>query len=210
MNVMTALPYQDRRQVIEAVAHVISASPVESLLGYLQSFCLPIVQRLQELSTMPMSDPVAKEATDLIDSFAVFLKYLVPSIPAGQSHPCVSILSETWPILKTLLSTYGRNQKLAEAGARLMRSSLSSYRLFLAPLAPEWADALCVFLEASGYGCWLWVATKFIKFNGSPEMETAPLVHALVERITMAVFQLFSTTSDIDTLDEGNFLQKRF
>ena len=38
MNIIRLLPYQDRRQVIEAVAHVLSAVAVDNLLGAIKNF----------------------------------------------------------------------------------------------------------------------------------------------------------------------------
>lgn len=213
MNIIRLLPYQDRRQVIEAVAHVLSAVAVDHLLGAIQNFILPIVQRLHELASLPpsstdQSKEVVKESIDLLDSFATMLKYLIPSVPAEAQHPCVSILSETWPVLKSILTAYGSDQRLSEAGARLIRSSLVSYRLHMTPLAPEWAESLCVFFENTGNGCWLWVGCKFVKYYGSVERPTTGIAHAVVDRMSLAFFGVMTKTQDMDALDEGMEITK--
>jgi transportin-3 len=203
---MRLLPYRDRRQVIEAIAHVLTVVPLENLLSAYQSFVLPIVQRLHELSNIPsqsMTEELAAEATEMLDSFATLSKHLKPEVSPGSSHPCVSVLQETWPIVKKLLSNYGQYKKLTEAGARLLRSSLISYHQHMIPQAPEWADGICAFFETSGSGSWLWVGTRFVRYFGLKGSSTEAVSIALMERMSAKVFSMFSATSDVDSLEEG-------
>lgn len=202
---MRVLPYKDRRQVIEAIAHILSATPLENLLVSMQQFCLPIIERIHEIAHLPpQGDDIQKELIDLIDSFSVFLKYLQPSVTQGQPHPCVSIITDSWPAIKQIIITYGRQQKLAESGARFMRSSIVSYRTFMGSILEEWANSLMDFFEMTGYSCWLWVCTKFIKFYGASTCETTGLAHLIAEKATGSFFKFVGQTTDIDVLDEGN------
>ena len=209
---MRLLPYRDRRQVIEAIAHVLSVVPSESLLSTYQSFVLPIVQRLHEISNIPsssMTEELAAEATEMLDSFAILSKHLKPEVSVESSHPCVSVLQESWPIVKTLLSNYGQYQKLTEAGARLLRSSMISYHQHMVPQAPDWADGICSFFEATGSGSWLWVATRFARYFGTKGSSTEAVTVALTERMSSKVFTLISTTNDMDSLEEGKTSNSR-
>jgi transportin-3 len=202
---MRILPYKDRRQVIEAIAHILSAAPMENLLVLVQQFCLPVIERIHEIAHLPpQRDEIQKEMIDLIDSFSVFLRYLQPNVEPGQPHPCVSIIADSWPSVKRIIINYGRQQKLAEAGARFMRSSIISYRTFMGSILEEWANSLLEFFEMTGYGCWLWVCTKFVKLYGVSD--TTRLAHGITERCTISFFKYVGQVTDIDTLDESKIL----
>jgi transportin-3 len=205
---MRILPYKDRSQVIEAVAHILSVAPVENLLISVQQFCLPIIERIHEIAHLPpQTDEIQKELIDLIDSFTVFLRYLQPNIESGFPHPCVSIIVDSWPALKQIMINYGQQEKLAEAGARFMRSTIISYRTFMSSILEEWANSLLEFFEMTGYGCWLWVCTKFVKFYGAANLETTRLAHGIAERATASFFKYVGQATDIDTLGESKIFK---
>ena len=206
MNIMSSLPLEDKKQVMEAVAHVISVVDFENILGFIQSFCLPIIQRLAllaEKSKTELETSEIKESAELLDMFGVYLKHLIPkSIPQGHSHPCVTVLKETWPVLKLILLGNVRIEKIAENGARFMRSCILAYRYHMMELVPEWAETLSTLFEGSGMGCWCWVSCKFVYYYGQAQKESSPIAHALVERMTNHVFKLCQS-KPLQVLDEG-------
>lgn len=54
INALTTLPQYDALELTEAVVHIMNKLPAEQLLPVLQSFCLPIAQKLHELASRPV------------------------------------------------------------------------------------------------------------------------------------------------------------
>jgi transportin-3 len=80
------IPVHERRELATAIAHVLSAVPVDEMLKALQMFTLPVAQRLHAIVSAgkPRNEDVevatVKECQDLLDLLAIFLKFVDPKV----------------------------------------------------------------------------------------------------------------------------------
>ena len=52
LDTMKSLEKEERREFTEAIAHVVNSLPLEKILAAMQTFILPVAQRLHEIANM--------------------------------------------------------------------------------------------------------------------------------------------------------------
>ncbi|KAL2916946.1 Nuclear import receptor [Polyrhizophydium stewartii] len=182
----------DRRQITEAVAHIIKAAPLERFTPAMQMYALPAAQRLHAFANLPgdATQDQIKDAILTINELATFFRFVVPEVPAEMPHPCVLIMTEMWPIIQQLYQRHGRDAAIAEALARLFRNSIESYKLHMLPLLPRIVEAQVTYFESTGLSCYLWVAGRCVRTFGTESREEGRIVCLMVERMTALVFEM--------------------
>ncbi|TPX35653.1 hypothetical protein SmJEL517_g01960 [Synchytrium microbalum] len=211
-QLMTRLDRSDRRDVAEAIGHVIAAVPLARLLEVLQSFCLPVAQQLHSVAMMgrPANDPDAEvkiilAAEDQLDVLTVFFQVVKPSaeIPPNTPHPLVILLSDLWPVIKALFDNY-KGTRLSEALCRLLRHAIESCKYHIAALTPQILDVLYTAYDETGLACYLWVAKACTANLGNPDTPEGRAVFAMIERMAVTTLRVLSAASpNIDSQAEA-------
>ncbi|KAF9180617.1 Nuclear import receptor [Haplosporangium sp. Z 11] len=168
VGVTKKLKGMDLFEVTEAVAHVIAAVPNMELAQVFQMFCLPIAQQLAEL--------VSKDRTTLEDDIPliidnltqlkIFFETVNPQVGPTETHPCIPIVQELWPIMDTLADRVGGVDEVARPLAGCWRSMVISYRTHYAPLLPVTMTRLMKSFEQTGLGQYLWVSSRVVREFG--------------------------------------------
>jgi hypothetical protein len=56
MDTITKLSKEDKKEMAEAVSHLLAAVPAANLSEALEMFCMPIAKRMYELISVPISE----------------------------------------------------------------------------------------------------------------------------------------------------------
>ncbi|KAJ3040360.1 Nuclear import receptor [Rhizophlyctis rosea] len=172
------LDKEDRREFTEGIAHLVnSLRTPPQILKALQTFVLPIAQRLHEIgaSGKPASEEeevrVVKEAIDLLDQFSIFIRVVKPEIPPNTTHPCVTVLQDVWPVLDALMNTHAHARRLHHSLCRIFVFAMESYRYHLRGLLSLMMGKVVSCYAQTGEASFLWVAKKCVGVYGEDEGE---------------------------------------
>ncbi|KAH6560059.1 hypothetical protein BASA50_003202 [Batrachochytrium salamandrivorans] len=205
VHTIESVTRDNRRQLTEAVAHIISAVPLAEFSTSMQLFVHPVAQKLHAFVAIPGQPDVIqfKEAILTIGELATLFQYVVPEIPLSETHPCIQIVGQMWPIIQALHDRHGKDITIAECAARLLQSILSSYKQHALPILPQLIEFLVQQFESTGFSCHLWIAGRCVRIFGDDEKDEGRLVCMLVEKLTTLVFGLVQASGQsMDTIDE--------
>ncbi|ORX98968.1 ARM repeat-containing protein [Basidiobolus meristosporus CBS 931.73] len=185
-----SLSQGDLIEITEALAHVISAVPMDKILSTLQTFCLPIAQGLHEIARKGQgaSESEVRQAGDLVDQIATFFQYVIPS-NTSEANPLIQLISELWPVCDSLLVNFGGNVHLAENISKYFKCCVVYYRKDFLPLLPNFLERLVETFDRTGLGCYLWVAKKTIdEYSGQAQHDGIPLL-GVAEKLSSSMFR---------------------
>ena len=209
LEVVKTLPFRDVVEVTEAVSHVMTVIPVSEIQKALQLFCLPIAQELHGIVSKGKEGTTKVEQDkigDILEQISVFFKVIQPKVPVGQAHPCVTFISELWPVLDTTLASFGDVSTVTEPLCKCFNSFIMSYGPHFHPLLPQLMERLVNAFSATGQSCYLWVSFKLIRAYAQDEGETAAPCAQLVQRLSQSMFgKLQQNVSDIPDVVEEYF-----
>ncbi|TPX49561.1 hypothetical protein SeMB42_g01357 [Synchytrium endobioticum] len=216
-QLMSKLGKEDRREVAEAISHVIAAVPLPRLLEALQTFCLPIAQQLHTIATVGRhptdSDAEIKvilNAEDQLEILTIFFKVVKPmEIIPNTPHPLVLLLSDLWPVTKILLHNY-KATRLSEGIARFLRHAVETCKHHLGNLTPQILDALCEAYDETGLSCYLWVAKICVITLGSDETSEGRAIFAMAERMVVKTLRVLSASAAHDMDSHAEVIEDFF
>ena len=202
---MNALSRENRRQITEAIANILARVRPENVQEALQSFILPLAQRLHEVSEIQPTDSehvvgIVKEASDIIDQLSIYFKIVQPDVASTGPHPVVTIISSLWPLFNTLLDKYP-DTPLSDALARLFKYCIKSYRFHFYPLLPALMTKTLNLFETTKNPCYIWITKQCIQEFGDDESEQGKKVFELFEGITRNVFILVHSKKTDDLVE---------
>ena len=186
----------ERRQLTEAIAHIVSSVPFSELGTTMRMFCLPLAQKLHqyaELVEYPSDQQFKAMIVDL-NELSTFFRFVVPRQEEAiqEPHPCMVMLAEMMPpIIEKLFLRYAKEEPISEALCRLFRNTIETYRLHFLPVLPKLVELLVQTFETTGFPCYLWVAGRCVRTFGQGEEQLAgSMVQTLVEKMTELVFKI--------------------
>ncbi|KAI8993606.1 armadillo-type protein [Pilobolus umbonatus] len=191
LNVVKSLPYRDVIEVTEAVSHVINVLPLTEVQKALELFCLPVVQDLHNLVIKGKEGTTKDERThigDLLEQIGVFFYFIHPKNSDNQGHPCITIISEIWPVLELTLTNFSDVMTICDPLCKCFNNFIKSYDPYFIPLLPRLMDLLVKSFELTGLSVYLWVSLKVIRKYAKDEGEGAAACSQLVQRLSQAVF----------------------
>ncbi|KAI9480494.1 MAG: armadillo-type protein [Benjaminiella poitrasii] len=210
LNVVKTLPFRDVLEVTEAVSYVMTELPYTKTEEALQLFCLPVAQDLHQLVSKGKDQVTQEEGIkigDLLEQVSVFFQIIRPdNIPTGQPHPCVTFISELWPVLDTVLSNFGDQPTVSEPLSKCFNNFMSSYGSDFVPLLPSLMERIVNAFDATGLSGYLWVALRMIREYGKGGAAAAPCFE-LVQRLSQSMFIKLqsSQVNDIPDVIEDYF-----
>ncbi|KAI8979289.1 armadillo-type protein [Mycotypha africana] len=165
LNVVKSLPFRDILEVTEAVSHVIAVISPNEVLKALQMFCLPVAQQLHGIVSKGknvVSEQECVKIGDLLEQISVFFDIIKPQVPLGQPHPCISFISELWPMFDETLLNFGELPTVSEPLCKCFNSFIISYGAHLVSLLPQLMERLVNAFANTGLSAYLWVSMKLV------------------------------------------------
>ncbi|CEP15482.1 hypothetical protein [Parasitella parasitica] len=166
VQVTKSLPFRDILEVTEAVSHVISVIPPAEIQKALQNFCLPVAQELHDIISRAkdkVTDEDCVKIGDILEQISVFFDVIRPDIPVGQPHPCITFITELWPVLDATLTNFGQVVTVSEPLCKCFNSFIVSYGPHFIPLLPQLIERIVNVFAITGLSGYLWVSLKLIR-----------------------------------------------
>ncbi|KAH0590836.1 hypothetical protein H2248_000956 [Termitomyces sp. 'cryptogamus'] len=164
------LVQDDRRQVYEAIAHVISAMPMDRAAESLRTFTLDILAQVHTIASRPTA--ATQEDIFNINNGLENLEIMLHVIRSfGEELPiaCQNTCQQAWLVFDTFLTKYGSSYDVTERTTRVLRHAVTFFDKAALPVAPAVVDRMSHAFEATGYSSYLWIAGKVIDAFGDEE-----------------------------------------
>ncbi|KAF8647942.1 hypothetical protein AX16_006474 [Volvariella volvacea WC 439] len=164
------LGQDEKRQVYEAIAYVISAMPMERAASSLRSFSIDILAQVHDLTgrSAPPSRQELQQIGGALENLEVMLdviKGFGEQLPAACENTC----GEAWAVLDSFLLKYGSDIDLAERVTRVLRHALNLFGSAALPIAASVVKRMSTGFEATGYPSFLWIVGKMVGRFGNEE-----------------------------------------
>ncbi|KAJ7071120.1 armadillo-type protein [Mycena amicta] len=199
----TKLLQDDRRQVYEAIAYVISAMPMARAAESLRTFSVDILAQIHAITLKP-NTPTKEELqakSDALENLEVMLR-IVQGFGEELPPACQSSCEEAWTVLNAFLSKYGNDYEASERTTRVIRYGITLFGDAALPVVSSAVARMSFSFEATGYPSYLWIAGKIIHRYGNEENEDLRgSFREVYERSTNAIVSLLQTRSATEIPD---------
>ncbi|XP_006454694.1 hypothetical protein AGABI2DRAFT_182668 [Agaricus bisporus var. bisporus H97] len=150
----------DRRQVYEAIGHVISAMPIEPATQSLRTFSLDLLASIHDTTskTTPTKEEI-DQASNALENLEVML-YIIRSFGDDLPEACQASCLEAWTVFENFLLKFGTDYELAERVTRVIRHGISLYGKAGLPVAPSLMERMSQGYDATGISCYIWIGGK--------------------------------------------------
>lgn len=186
------LAQDDRRQVYEAIAHVISAMPMERAAESLRTFSLDLLAQVHSV-TNRQTAATQDELTNVnngLENLEIML-HVIRSFGEELPAACKGTCEQAWLVFDAFLAKYGSNYDVAERTTRVLRHGINLFGSSALAVTSSAVARMSLSFEATGYPSYLWIAGKVIGAFGNEENLTLRASYREVyERSTNKVVSL--------------------
>ncbi|KAK9827594.1 hypothetical protein WJX81_001986 [Elliptochloris bilobata] len=201
---------EDVLQVVEGVAHAVSALPAEQRRSALEAMVAPLVQPLQAALVAPggregpLPSPPASAAlvVQLVDRLTVVFRFV------ADPEAVAAALGRVWGVFEAALARFHNDERTAEHLCRAPRYALRTAGAAAAGLVPALAGALPRWFAATRHGAFLYVASELVKVFGGQASLASQLGELLARLLGEACSRLrnLREVSDAPDLADDTFL----
>ncbi|KAH8102540.1 ARM repeat-containing protein [Cristinia sonorae] len=191
------LTQDDKIQVYEAIAHVISAMPMEQAAQSLRTFALDILAQVHAVAAKPTPATkaelrVAADALENLEVMLVVIEGFGEELPAACQGTC----QEAWSVLEQFLLKYGGDYLMCERTTRLMRLGINFFSNAALPILPTLFSRMTERFETTGHSSYIWIAGKCVgRFGNEADPTLRASFRDAYERISAKVLQLLHDRS---------------
>ncbi|KAJ7492711.1 armadillo-type protein [Mycena latifolia] len=201
------LVQDDRQQVYEAIAYVISAMPMVRAAESLRTFSVDILAQIHAVTIKPtvISREELQDVGNGLENLEVML-HVIQGFGEELPPACQTSCEEAWAVLNAFLSKYGADYNIAERTTRVIRHGITLFGEAALPVVPSVIARMSFAFEATGYPSYLWIAGKMIhRYGNEEDMDLRGSFQEIYERSTNSIVSLLQskTPSDIpDVLED--------
>ncbi|GLB36066.1 putative ARM repeat-containing protein [Lyophyllum shimeji] len=197
------LAQDDRRQVYEAIAHVISAMPMERAAESLRTFSSDILGQVHALTSRQAAATQADlmSVNDGLENLEIML-HVIRSFGEELPTACQGTCGQAWLVFDALLAKYGSNYDIVERTTRVLRHGITFFGSSALPVASSVVARMSLSFEATGYPSNLWIAGKVIgAFGNEEDLALRGSYREVYERSTNKVVSLLQAKAPGDIPD---------
>ncbi|KAH7928534.1 ARM repeat-containing protein [Leucogyrophana mollusca] len=197
------LAQDDRRQVYEAIAYVISAMPMEKAAESLRTFSLDILAQIHSVAskTTPVTKQELKEIGNGLENLEVML-HVVGTFGDQLPAACQNSCREAWSVFDVFISKFAFDYDTAERTTRVLRHGITLFGVSALPVAPSVLSRMVTSFEATGFSAFLWIAGKVVsRFGNDEDSSLRSAFRLLYERSTNKVVSLLQSKAARDLPD---------
>ncbi|KAJ6519728.1 armadillo-type protein [Mycena sanguinolenta] len=196
------LVQDDRRQVYEAIAYVISAMPMAQAAESLRTFSVDILARIHAATNKTsITKQELEDVGDGLENLEVML-HVIQGFGEELPPACQTSCRDAWDILDLFLVKYGADYDMAERTTRVIRHGITLFGNSALPMVPFVVARMSFAFEATGYPSYLWIAGKLIQnYGGEEDADLRGSFREVYERSTNSISSLLQSKSPSDIPD---------
>ncbi|KAG9043201.1 Nuclear import receptor [Tulasnella sp. UAMH 9824] len=180
----------DRLQVYEAIAYVITSMPMEDAGQTLRLFSLDLVTHIHGIVSKPAAEK--EELTNVADALELLETMLAVVQSFGEELPaaCKDTAAEVYAVLDALIAKYGNVYFISERVCRVLKQGMQFFGNSGAALAPSLLRRVGGAYQSTGFSSFLWLQGKVVAYYGT---STDPALQlALKETLEQSSAQTFA------------------
>ncbi|KAG2074990.1 ARM repeat-containing protein [Suillus decipiens] len=199
----TKLTQDDRRQVYEAIAYVISAMSMEKAAESLRTFSLDILSQIHSISSKStaVTKQELKEVGYGLENLEVMLHVVGPfgdQLPAACQNSC----QEAWSVFDIFISKFAFDYDTSERVTRVLRHGITLFGQNALSVASSVLSRMVTSFEATGFSSFLWISGKIVgRFGHESDPVLRNAFQNLYERATNKVVSLLQSKDSRDIPD---------
>lgn len=161
------LNQDDKVQVYEAVAHVISAMPMDQAATSLQTFATDLLAQVHALVAQgtPATTQQLKQVSYDLENLEAML-HVIRSFGDVLPAACVNSCKAGWAVFDPFLAKYGTNYDISERSTRVFRHAITLFGSSVLEIAPSLLQRLSSGFAETGFPGYLWIGGKIINAFG--------------------------------------------
>ncbi|KAL4241751.1 Armadillo-like helical [Abortiporus biennis] len=167
------LSQDDKIQVYEAIAYVITAMPMEKAGQSMRTFALDLLAEVHALlvKPTPATEQDLKKVAAALENLEVMLGVIETF---GEQLPtsCQNTCEEAWSVFDPFLAQYGSEFHICERATRVIRQGIVFFGKACLPVLPSVLNRMGSAFETSGLSSYLWIVGKIIGRFGNEENPT--------------------------------------
>ncbi|CCL98288.1 uncharacterized protein FIBRA_00282 [Fibroporia radiculosa] len=164
------LAQDDKAQVFEAIAYVISAMPMEQAAQSLRTFSLDILAQVHAIANK--STVVTKDELQAVGNGLENLEVMLGVIDTfGEELPvtCHNSSQEAWSFFDPFIAKYGSDYQICERTTRVLRLGFNFFGSTVRPVLSSVLTRMSAAFEATGYSSYLWIVGKIVGRFGNDD-----------------------------------------
>ncbi|KAK0478249.1 armadillo-type protein [Armillaria novae-zelandiae] len=180
------LSQDDKRQVYEAIAYVISAMPMERAAESLRTFSVDILSRVHDVTNQAtVTKEEMQRVCDGLENLEAML-YVIQSFGEDLPAACQNTCEQTW--------AYGTEYEVAERTNRVLRHGITFYGQAARPVAVSVLTKMSYMFDTSQVSSYLWIGGKIVEgFGASGDNAIQAACREIYERSTQRMIILLQT-----------------
>ncbi|PBL01247.1 ARM repeat-containing protein [Armillaria gallica] len=188
------LSQDDKRQVYEAIAYVISAMPMERAAESLRTFSVDILSRVHDVTNQAtVTKDEMQSVCDGLENLEAML-YVIQSFGEELPIACQNTCEQTWAVFDNFLTKYGTEYEVAERTNRVLRHGVTFYGQAARPVAVSVLTKMSYMFDTSQVSSYLWIGGKIVEgFGASGDNATQAACREIYERSTQRMIILLQT-----------------
>ncbi|KAG8932286.1 Nuclear import receptor [Tulasnella sp. 418] len=193
----------DRLQVYEAIAYIISSMRMEEAGQALRLFALDLVQQIHTIisNTSPASKEELQKVADCLELLEALL-HVVQSFGEELPPACQNTCPEVYVVLDSLIANYGRHYFISERACRVLKLGMQFFGDAGLPVVPQLVSRLSSAFDATGYSSFIWILGKVVgQYGATSDTIFWANLQAGYEAISEKVFSMLEDTPPSDMPD---------
>ncbi|EPQ60569.1 ARM repeat-containing protein [Gloeophyllum trabeum ATCC 11539] len=202
-SVGAKLSQEDKMQVYEAIAYVISAMPMEQAAQSLRTFSMDILAKVHAIVSKgsPATKQELQDVCNGLENLEVML-HVVQSFGEELPPSCQNTCHEAWTIFDAFLAEYQADYEVCERATRVLRHGMHFFGSAVLPIAPSVLARMSTAFERTGLPSYIWIAGKLInRFGNEENPELRNAFRDTYERSTTKVVSLLQLKAPQDMPD---------
>lgn len=183
---------EDRKQVYEGIAHVISAMPIEAAAESLRTFSFEILAQVHKANTQttPLTKAETEELTYALENLEVLLKF-VGTFGEQLPKSCEKTCEQAWAVFDAFFVKFGNDPVIGDQATQTVRRGLEFFGDSALVVAPAVIARMSFTFESSGVSSYLWIPGKIIaRFGNDEDLDLRGSFKEFYERSTQKVVSL--------------------
>ncbi|KAI9512824.1 ARM repeat-containing protein [Russula earlei] len=196
-NIGTKLVQEDKVVVYEAIAHVISAMPMDQAALSLKTFASSILAAMFTIANKP--NAATKQELQEVGNGLANLEVMLHVFGSFGEHlppACQGTCQEVWPVFDAFLARHGSDYESAEHVTRVLRHALNLFGDVVLTIAGDVLGRMSASFATSGLSCYLWIASKVHgRFGNEEDLLLRDAVRDVYERSTQKLLAMLREKS---------------
>lgn len=202
--------------LLKGISVIVGRLPYDQISSPLQELCSYQLTPLRSL--LQMNVKVEKNhRTDpcyWLDRLAAIMRHTDPDVRSPDIHPCLNILSETWPSITQIFTKYQSDLRIMERTCRLIRYSMRSIGKQAAPLLESLVKQIVELYAIHHHCCFLYLGSvlvdEFANVNDLCTKGLLDMMQAFIEPTFTRLQAENGLKNNPDTVDDFFRLCSRF